>query len=99
MRDETLPMVQKSVSMAQGVVSSEVLQGQRNKNKRRKASSASVLKKNKPDEFEEKVLAWHDFAYSPSGILGIIRLYENLKMMQIGFIRSYRDLGSVLITK
>lgn len=99
MRDETLPMVHKSVSMAQGVVSSEVLQGQRNKNKRRKASSASVLKKNKPDEFEEKVLAWHDFAYSPSGILGIIRLYENLKMMQIGFIRSYRDLGSVLITK
>jgi len=104
LRDEVKPLAQRSVDMGEGVVSSEVLSGQRQKNRGKKAASktantASVLKKNKPDEFEERVLAWHDFAYTPHGIRAILKLFESLKLMQIGFIRSYRDLGSILVNK
>lgn len=105
LRDEILPLAHQSVSMAQGVISFDVLEGQRNKSRQRRrkktsaGSAASVLKKNKPDEFEEKVLAWHDFAYSPAGVRAILKLFQDLKLLQIGFVRAYRDLGSVLVSK
>lgn len=92
---EIAPSIRESMASEAAIKSYETLEKQR----RRPGSGSSTLvaKKNKPDKLEERIMAWRDFAFSPTGVRRMVELFGKLKTMQIGFVRDFKELQSILV--
>ena len=99
---EVKKAAEECLSAAQAVISHKVFEKQRMKKKVSSVNSSTnknclVTKKNKPDILEEKILAWYQFTQSRSGILRIVKWFSLFKQWQIQFIKSFWQLGTVIV--
>lgn len=88
---------QDSLNAVSGMLSHEVLSKQRSARSAKggAAKRPAVLKKNKPDQWEQLFAAWEDCTFSDSAVEQIVELYIEFKRLQIAFFSSCRLLHDI----